>query len=374
MPDPVALAQALIRCPSVTPFDVGAQDVLIDALEPLGFTVHDVSRGQVRNTFFRRGEGGPHLCFCGHTDVVPPGEEESWTHPPFEAVIEDGKLYGRGASDMKGGIACFVAAVETYLQTHDCPGSISLLITGDEEGVATDGTVKVLEWMAENGHVPDAAIVGEPTNPEQLGEEIKIGRRGSLGGFITVTGKQGHVAYQHLADNPLPRMIKLLDALAGHTFDAGNAHFAPTNLEITTIDVGNPANNIIPEKITARFNVRFNDEWTAETLKEKIVSILDEAGGGYQIDMGGNAPSFLSAPGPLTETVLTAVEKITGRRPAATTSGGTSDARFVQAYCPVVECGLINKTIHQVDEYAALADMEQLTKIYLQILRSYFEA
>ena len=373
--DAVELTQALIRCPSVTPYDVGAQDVLCEALNPLGFDAYDVTSEDVRNSFFRLGTEGPHLCFCGHTDVVPAGAEESWSHPPFAAEIHNGKLYGRGASDMKGNIACFIAALSRYLQDNTLKGSVSLLITGDEEGDAVNGTVKVLEWMAENGHTPDFALVGEPTNPEKLGQEIKIGRRGSLSGILTVTGKQGHVAYQHLADNPLPRLVRLLDKLTSYEFDQGNEYFPPTNLELTTIDTGNSAGNVIPEKTRAVFNIRFNDQWSAQTLGQKVKEILATAGeeGKYTLELlPSNAESFLTAPGPITEMIAASVEEITGSSPQITTSGGTSDARFVQAYCPVVECGLVNKTIHQVDEHAAIDDLMQMTEIYLKILEKYF--
>ncbi len=371
--DPVELARKLIACPSVTPYDVGAQDVLIDALEPLGFTAHDVSRGKVRNTFFRLGGEGPHFCFCGHTDVVPPGDEHSWSCPPFSGEVRGGMLYGRGAADMKGNIACFAAAVSRFLAGGNFKGSISLLITGDEEGEALDGTVKVLEWMRGNNHIPDAALVGEPTNPEKIGDEIKIGRRGSLSGTITVTGKQGHVAYPRLADNPLPKLVKLLAALAAHKFDEGSEYFPPTNLELTSIDTGNAADNVIPEKTAARFNVRFNDKWSAQSLSDKIVSLLDAAGADYKISFWSNAESFLSAPGKLAEMVSAAVAETAQRTPKLTTSGGTSDARFVARYCPVVEFGLVNKTIHQVDECVAVADMETLTGIYAGILGRFFK-
>lgn len=374
MIDPVELTQNLIRCPSVTPADEGAQDVLIDILKPLGFAVHDVTSGDVRNTFLRLGTDGPHLCFCGHTDVVPVGDETSWTHPPFAAEIHDGRLYGRGASDMKGNIACFIAALAVYLEQNELKGSISLLITGDEEGVATNGTVKVLEWMEQNDQLPDVAIVGEPTNPDALGDEIKIGRRGSLTGDITVTGTQGHVAYPQLADNPLPKLAQLVSVLASYKFDEGNTFFPATNLEFTTIDTGNSADNIIPEKAHAKFNVRFNDQWNADSLEQKIRDILDDTFKGYQLETWSNAESFLTEPGNLTDLVASAVKDVTGRMPELSTKGGTSDARFVQKYCPVVECGLINKTIHQVDEYTEIEGMENLVKIYQVILEKYFSA
>ena len=372
--DPVALAQDLIRCASITPADAGAQDVLKGALAPLGFACHDVPFGPVKNLFARLGDSGPHLCFCGHTDVVPPGDESRWIDPPFAAVIRDGVLYGRGASDMKGNIAAFVAAVADYIAAHGAPrGSVSLLITGDEEAQATDGTVRVLPWMAENGHKPDAALVGEPTNPDHLGQEIKIGRRGSLTGHLRVAGTQGHTAYPQRADNPLPRLVHALDALARCNFDEGSEFFQPTNLQITTIDVGNAAANIIPGAGSATFNVRFNSLWTSTTLTAKIREILDAAlPGGYELAIACNAESFMTRPGPFTALVADAVAAVTGHAPALTTTGGTSDARFVQAYCPVVEFGLTNRTIHKIDECAAVADIRTLAVIYRRILENYF--
>ena len=370
--DPVEISQQLIRCASVTPKDEGAQDIIIDALSPLGFQTYDVTRGDIRNTFLRLGDSGPHFCFCGHTDVVPIGEEASWTQPPFAAEIQDGKLYGRGAADMKSNIACFMAATSSFLEVGTFKGSISLLITGDEEGPAVDGTVKVLEWMAENGHVPDVALVGEPTNPSNMGQEIKVGRRGSLTGVIKVKGIQGHVAYPQLADNPLPKMVALTHKLATHQFDEGSDYFPPTNLELTTIDTGNTADNVIPEKTEAHFNVRFNDKWSAKALEEKIRQLLDDTGFDYALSCESNAESFLTEEGSFTALVSKAVEDITGRTPELSTKGGTSDARFVQNYCPVVEYGLINKTIHQVDEHTTISDIESLTQTYELILKNYF--
>lgn len=371
----IKLAQDLIRCRSITPVDAGAQEILARALEGMGFEVFHLPFEDVPNIFARLGESGPHICYAGHTDVVPPGPEGKWTHPPFDAKIEDGRLYGRGASDMKGSVAAFTAAVSAYLESHGAPehGSISLLITGDEEGPAVNGTVKVLEWMAQHGHIPDVALVGEPTNPDHLGQEIKIGRRGSLGGEITVSGKQGHVAYQHLADNPLPGLIKLLDALASHEFDQGTEFFAPTNLEITTIDVGNPAGNVIPGRGKGAFNVRFNDSWTHETLLAKIREILDEAGRPYTLEITEGGACFLTEPGDWSDMVCRAVTHITGKEPALTTSGGTSDARFMHQYCPVVEFGPVNKTIHQIDEYADIQVLEELSAIYRRVLDLYFK-
>ena len=373
MIDPVELTQELIKKPSITPKDEGAQDVLINALEPLGFDVFDVSFGEVRNTFFRLGNQKPHICFCGHTDVVPEGNPESWTYPPFKAHIEDNTLYGRGSSDMKGNIACFISALSAYLNENTPKGSISLLITGDEEGPAVDGTVKVLKWMKENDHIPDFAIVGEPTNPDKLGDEIKIGRRGSLTGLVTLKGTQGHVAYPHLAKNPLPVLSKLAHALSSHKFDEGNEFFQATNLELTTIDTNNKADNVIPESAFFRFNVRFNDQWNASSLEEKIREILSSVDDTYTLQTWSNAESFLTKPGKHSEIISDSVYEVTNRKPELTTSGGTSDARFVKNYCPVIECGLINKTIHQIDESAEIADIYNLTKIYQKILEKFFK-
>ncbi|MCF8496211.1 MAG: succinyl-diaminopimelate desuccinylase [Alphaproteobacteria bacterium] len=365
----IPLLQALIRCASVTPEDAGAQVFLAAELEKLGFTCHHLKFGDVPNLFARRGTGSPHICFAGHTDVVPPGPEERWTFGPFNPEIKDGVLYGRGASDMKGAVAAFAAAVAAYLDKNpDHNGSISFLITGDEEGPAVDGTVRVLGWMKENGHVPDMCLVGEPTNPTLLGQEVKIGRRGSLTGVLTIRGRQGHVAYPHLADNPVPRLVKMLSALAARRFDEGNDHFQPTNLEITTVDTGNRADNVIPDSVTAVFNVRFNDSWTGKTLAQDIEGMLKDAGGAYEIEWKFGAESFLTQPGAWPETVKKAAEEITGRIPAYTTNGGTSDARFIVHYCPVVEFGGINKTVHQIDENASVADLEGLVRVYVRIL------
>lgn len=379
MLDVIDLAKALIACPSVTPDDAGAQVFLREKLEALGFTCWDLPFGEgaahVPNLFARLGTGSPHLCFAGHTDVVPAGDTNAWTYGPFTPTIaEDGKLYGRGASDMKGGVAAFVAAVSRYLETHGAPedGSISLLITGDEEGPAINGTVKVLEWMEANGHIPDMALVGEPTNPAFLGQEIKIGRRGSLNGTLTVHGKQGHVAYQDLADNPLPRLAAMVVALSAHSFDQGGEFFLPTNLEFSTIDVDNPATNVIPAQGSASFNVRFNDQWSAQSLSDKIRTLLDAVSLDYTIDFSSNAESFITKPSAWTQRVQQAVLDVTGKKPAYTTTGGTSDARFIVNYCPVVECGPVNESIHQVDENADVQILRDLTAIYAEILLKSF--
>ena len=372
--DPIILTQNLVRCPSITPKDEGAQAVLTDILKGWGFSTETLVFGEIINFFSRLGTEGPHICFAGHTDVVPVGDENSWTYPPFGAVIADGRLFGRGTADMKANIACFVAAVGRYLQKHGQPkGSISFLITGDEEGPAVDGTIKVLEWMKAMGQIPDAAIVGEPSNPEKLGDEIKIGRRGSLVCGLTVHGVQGHTAYPQRADNPLPRLIKMLDALCNYTFDNGSEFFPATNLQVTSVDVGNKASNVIPASGTAKFNVRFCDKWSSATLIAKIHEILDSCGGKYELTTSCNAESFITQPGPFTKIVQDAVHVATGRVPAMTTGGGTSDARFISKYCQVVELGLINETIHKVDEYVRVDDVEKLTQIYLDILERYFK-
>lgn len=368
MIDVINLTQALVRCPSVTPANAGAQDELIKVLEPLGFICTRLKFGSVDNLFARRGMTGPHLCFAGHTDVVPPGQEGDWTYPPFSATLADGKIFGRGTADMKGNIAAFVAAISQFSSENL---SLSLLITGDEEGPATEGTIKVLEWMAENHHIPDVCIVGEPTNPDKMGEEIKIGRRGSLSGTITLKGIQGHVAYPHLADNPIPKLAQMIDALSNVQFDNGSDHFGATHLEIVNISVGNMADNIIPGQASARFNIRFNDLWTPQTLEKRLRGSLDDITPSYELSLTCGAMSFITMPGPLTTLVAEAVKAVTGLMPALSTSGGTSDARFIHHYCPVVECGLTNKTIHKIDEHVAIGDLKILQAIYGEILQRY---
>ncbi len=376
----IDLTQALIRCASVTPLDEGAQAVLIDALEPLGFECHVLPFGEgeerILNLFARLGDSAPHVCYGGHTDVVPSGPEEQWSHPPFAGEIgEDGNLYGRGAQDMKGSVACFTAAIATYLEKHGKPkGSISMLITGDEEALAVNGTVKVLEWMKENGHVPDVCIVGEPTNPEHLGQEIKVGRRGSLNATLTVNGTQGHVAYPHLVDNPIPRMAKMIDALSSYEFDQGTEFFAPTSLQVTTIDVGNAATNVVPGSAVAKFNIRFNDMWKSSALKVKLEEILGEVSTSYEIAYKTDgSESFINDVKGWPSMMRQAVKDVIGTAPEFTTTGGTSDARFVTHYCPVVEYGPINSTMHQIDEHVPVEALEKVTEIYTRLLELYFE-
>ena len=382
---------ALIRCPSVTPAEGGALSALEAMLKPLGFAVErpvfsEAGTPDVENLYALRPGEGPHLMFAGHTDVVPAGDEASWTHPPFSAVIAGGEMYGRGAVDMKGGIACFVAALARHVEKKGGPkGPVSLLITGDEEGPAVNGTVKLLQWAAAKGESWDAAIVGEPTNPDSLGDMVKIGRRGSISGLLTVNGRQGHVAYPHLADNPVRGLLPLVDALLEPAFDAGTQDFQPTNLEITSIDIGNPAANVIPARATAAFNVRFNDTWTAESLQAEIHDRLDAAARRKKYRRGRSEPVdfelvwrerpsqvFLTRDEKLIATLSGSVEAVTGRRPALSTSGGTSDARFIKDYCPVVEFGLVGKTMHMVDERVPLAELETLTRIYLRFIEDWF--
>lgn len=371
--DPVALTQDLVRFRSVTPADDGAQAYLRDTLEKLGFACTDLSFAGVKNLFARLGDGGPHFCFCGHTDVVPPGDDAAWTHPPFAGAIHDGRLYGRGAADMKGNVAAFIAGVAAFLAQHGAPkGSLSLLITGDEEGLAINGTAKVVNWMNKNDCLADAWLVGEPSNPVALGDEIKIGRRGSLNGVLHVKGVQGHVAYPHLAHNPLPDLVGLLAVLTDKVFDAGSAHFPATHLEVTSIDTGNDASNVIPAATTAKFNVRFNDRWNAGTLETELRRILDGCGVDYTLNCVCNAESFVTRPGVYTAQMIQAVEEVTGRKPALTTGGGTSDARFIAPFGPVVEFGLINATIHKVDEHVAVDDLAKLAQIYRRMLEIWF--
>lgn len=390
--DPVANLAALIRCRSVTPAEGGALAVLEAMLAPLGFQVErpvfsEDGTPAIENLYARRSGNGRHLMFAGHTDVVPPGDETAWTHPPFSAEIAGGEMYGRGAVDMKGGIACFVAAVARHIAEHGPPrGSISLLITGDEEGPAINGTTKLLDWAAGRGETWDAALVGEPTNPEMLGDMIKVGRRGSLSGIVTVNGVQGHAAYPHLADNPVPGILLLAEALLQPAFDEGTTNFQPTNLEITSVDVGNPATNVIPGKASLAFNVRFNDSWTAETLQTEVHNRLDRAAKRRKFRAGRrdavdfdltwrDRPShvFLTRDDRLIGTLAGSVQAVTGREPGLSTSGGTSDARFIKDFCPVVEFGLVGKTMHMVDERVRLDDLETLTRIYQRFLLDWFD-
>ncbi|MGW9329775.1 succinyl-diaminopimelate desuccinylase [Bosea sp. NPDC055594] len=382
--DPVALTQALIRCPSVTPAEGGALALLGAVLTAEGFTVDRPvfsapGMPDVENLYARIGADGPVLVIAGHTDVVPPGDLAAWTRDPFAATIVDGVLYGRGACDMKGGLAAMVAAAIRYRRENpQSHGSVAFLITGDEEGPAVNGTVKLLEWAKARGERFDHCLLGEPTNPANMSDMIKIGRRGSLTGKLTVAGVQGHVGYPHLAQNPIRGMVRLLAGLDASPLDAGTEHFDPSNLEVTTLDVGNPASNVIPAQAKAVFNIRFNDLWTPETLAAEIERRLREAAGNtvrYEITFEPtNAVAFLTKPGPFVAMVADAVEAETGKRPALSTTGGTSDARFIKNYCPVVEYGVVGQTMHQIDERVALVDLATLERITHRLLSAYFAA
>ena len=370
MIDPVSLTQALLRCPSVTPADAGAQDVLAGALTPLGFTLTRLRFGVTDNLFARIGDAAPHICFAGHTDVVPPGP--GWRHDPFSGAIEDGMLYGRGACDMKGAVAAFVAAASRHLAAGKLHGSISLLITGDEEGPATDGTVRVLDWMAAHGHLPDGCIVGEPTNPARLGDMIKVGRRGSLNAAIEVAGIQGHVAYPQRADNPVHPLVAALAELTSARLDEGTAAFEPSSLQVTSIDVGNPVANIIPAAAKARLNIRFNDSHTGAGLSAWLRRIVAVHAPHACIDIAVSGEAFL-APPDFAARLAASVARVTGRTPRLDTGGGTSDARFVARHAPVAEFGLVGATMHQVDERVAVADLHLLTDIYAAMLQDLLE-
>jgi succinyl-diaminopimelate desuccinylase len=381
--DPAAIARDLLRCPSVTPAEGGALRYLEGVLEGAGFAVHRMTFGEpgtpdIENLYARIGTAAPHIVFAGHTDVVPPGEEKAWRHAPFAGEVADGVLYGRGAVDMKGGIACAVAAALDHLAANGGKpkGSISFLITGDEESVAVNGTVKLLDWVATRGEKFDHCILGEPSNVETLGDTIKIGRRGSLNGILTVTGRQGHVAYPQRADNPIRGLVSLMSALMAEPLDAGSAYFPPSHLEFTSADVGNPTVNLIPAQAQARFNIRFNDRHTQASLKELIEKRAAKAAAGkvrFSFEWEpSNADVFAIEPGPFTDLVAGAIAEVTGRKPEFSTSGGTSDARFIKDHCPVVEFGLVGQTMHQVDERVSLADLAALTAIYRRVLEKYF--
>lgn len=363
--DPLPLAQALIRCQSVTPADGGAQDVLAEALRRIGFDVTPLPFGTTPNLHARRGSGGPHLCFAGHTDVVPAGD--GWTADPWAGAVRDGTLLGRGACDMKGAIAAFVAAAAD----HHGPGSVSLLITGDEEGPATDGTVRVLPWMAEHGHIPDLCLVGEPTNPGRLGDVIKVGRRGSLNAVLTIEGTAGHAAYPHRADNPIHRLVRALDALTAAPLDPGNEWFEPSSLQVTSVDVGNPATNVIPGRAVARLNIRFNNRHTGASLEAWLRAAVTPHADRFTLDVQVSGEAFLTASGPAIERLRDVVAKACGAVPRLDTGGGTSDARFIARYCPVAEFGLVGATMHKADEGVPVAELRQLAGVYRAVLGAF---
>lgn len=381
--DALSIAQALVRCPSVTPADAGALGVLEELLKASGFETHRITFGEpgtadIDNLYARLGETAPHITFAGHTDVVPAGDENAWTHGAFSGEVKDGMLYGRGAVDMKGGIACSVAAVLQYLQDHGGKpkGSISFLITGDEEDISVNGTIKLLQWAEARGEKFDHCVLGEPSNVEVLGDCIKVGRRGSQSGTLYVEGVQGHVAYPHRASNPVPDISRLIVAISDEPLDGGSAQFQASNLEFTSVDVGNTASNVIPGQARAKFNIRYNDLHTQQSLRDLVEARLAKACGNRIkariVWEPSNSNVFVTKPGPFTELAVAAIEEVTGLRPELSTSGGTSDARFISSYCPVIEFGLVGQTMHQVDERTPVADLERLTKVYRGILDRYF--
>jgi len=375
--DPIALSQALIRHESVTPDTGDALDLLAETLSGMGFTCHKLvfeeeGTDPVPNLYARLGENAPNFCFAGHTDVVPVGAKDSWSVDPFKAEVRDGQLWGRGASDMKSAIAAFVVATQRYLTNTDnnMKGSLSFLITGDEEGPAVNGTKKVLDWLKERGEKIDLCLVGEPTNPQEMGQMIKIGRRGSLHGVVTVKGTQGHVAYPDRAHNPLPDLVKVLAELNKEPLDGGNDQFQPSNLEIVDMHGGDGSHNVIPAEATARFNIRFNNEYTPKALRDLLTARMERAGVAYHIDWWLSGDSFLTPAGPLSSAVQKAVKKHLGCTPELSTTGGTSDARFIKDMCPVVEFGLVGATMHKTDEHVAVADIHSLTDIYETVIHS----
>ncbi|MBI3440850.1 MAG: succinyl-diaminopimelate desuccinylase [Proteobacteria bacterium] len=377
MIDPIRLLQELIRCKSVTPQEGGALTHLGQLLSAHGFECHRLTFSapdtpDVDNLYARWGKESPHICFAGHTDVVPTGDISAWASDPFNGDIRDGQIYGRGACDMKGSIAAFVAAALNFLDKNQPTGSISFLLTGDEEGPAINGTRKVLEWMEKRGEKMNFCLVGEPTSRATLGDMMKIGRRGTLTGRIAVNGVQGHVAYPQLADNPIPKLLTLLRALDDLELDKGTAQFQPSNLEIVNIDVGNTADNIIPAAAHATFNVRFNDQYSGASLEKKLRATLDTCRLPYQMSIRVGGESFYTPPGKYSTLVQNAVQKITGQSPELSTTGGTSDARFIKNYCPVIEFGIVGKTAHKVNECVAVKDVTALTEIYAEVLKSLF--
>jgi succinyl-diaminopimelate desuccinylase len=387
MNDALSIAQALIRCPSVTPLDAGALDVLETLLKAHGFETHRITFSEagtadVDNLYARIGTDAPHITFAGHTDVVPAGDESAWSHGAFSGEVKDGFLYGRGAVDMKGGIACSVAAVLQYLGDHggkpkgSPKGSISFLITGDEEAASINGTVKLLKWVGDRGEKFDHCVLGEPSNQQEMGDCIKVGRRGSQSGTLYVDGVQGHVAYPHRASNPVPDISRLIVAISDEPLDHGSAQFQPSNLEFVSVDVGNGAFNVIPGQARATFNIRFNDNHTQASLRELVEARLAKAAGNRIkariVWEPSNSNVFVTRPGPFTDLAVAAIEEITGRKPELSTSGGTSDARFIASYCPVIEFGLVGQTMHQIDERTPVSDLDKLTKVYRSVLERYF--
>ena len=376
--NPIELTKTLINCRSVTPENDGAIEQVSHWLEEIGFkseilNFEEEGTASIKNLWSKMGSKGPTICFAGHTDVVPTGNIDEWSSDPFDANEVNDKIIGRGAADMKGSIASFISATNRFVKEYpDFPGSIGFIITGDEEGCAINGTKKILTWMKSNNISFDDCIVGEPTNPNSLGEMIKIGRRGSVNGVITVKGVQGHVAYPHLADNPIPKLIKILENLINQKLDDGTEHFQPSNIEITSIDIGNTATNVIPKEALANFNIRYNDIFDREKIEEEVHNRIRSLNYDYSIKFEHSGDSFLTSPGKLTKNLSKIIEDQTGNTPELSTSGGTSDARFIKDYGNVVEFGLIGATMHKVDESASIKDIKNLTEIYYQLLKKYF--
>ena len=373
----VRLTRDLIRCPSVTPAEGGALDLLQGELTQMGFVCTRLPFGdgaaRIDNLYARLGDGAPHLAFAGHTDVVPAGNQAAWSYGPFAGEIKDGLIYGRGAADMKGGIAAFVAAVKRYLDQNKLNGSLSLIITGDEEADAVNGTVKIVDWLQQTDNIPDFCLVGEPTNPSVLGQTIKNGRRGSLTCALTVTGRQGHVAYPHLASNPVPALFAMLAPVNSAKLDGGTDYFGPSTAEVTHLNIADPASNVIPDQAFAQFNIRFNTEHSTDSLQgwldEHFSRIAAQREVQYEARFWSNASPFITEASTHLDVVKAAVETVTGQRPELSTTGGTSDARFISRVCPVAEFGLVGQTMHQVDEHVSLADIETLTDIYFEMIR-----
>ena len=373
--DPIDLLVQLLRCVSVTPNEGGALSLLENILNQHNFACQRLLFGEknnkIENLFARIGNGKPHICFAGHTDVVPAGNIETWKYPPFEGKIVEEKIFGRGAVDMKGSIASFVAAIIRWCENNNSfNGSLSLLITGDEEGEAINGTKRVLEWMKGNNHIPDMCIVGEPTNQNEIGDMIKIGRRGSLNGKLSVFGKQGHVAYPHLAENPFPILLEMLAPLLKGKLDEGTEFFPETTASVTSIDTGNISDNVIPLKVDAKFNIRFNDGQTKDSLGKRLKDHFDLVSKNYEVQFYSNADPFLTENNELINSISKSVNRITLKSPSLSTSGGTSDARFITKYCPVIEFGLVGKTMHQIDENVSIKDIKLLSEIYYDFIEN----
>ena len=384
--DPISLTQALVQCPSITPKDEGALDIVENHLSHLGFNCTRLpfsgnNSYNVDNLFATIGSSGKHLAFAGHTDVVPPGNEDAWMYPPFSATIDGDKLYGRGSEDMKSNIACFISATNTFIQKYSANfnGKLSFIITGDEEKKAVNGTIKMMEWAKKNNIIFNHCIVGEPTSNKQVGDKIKIGRRGSVSFFLTVKGVQGHTASSHRAENPAHHLINMLQKIISKPLDSGNEYFLPSSIQIPTFDIGNPAVNVIPEIARATINIRFNDQHTSESLMKWMQKHIDEifeplknASCTFTCDKTGE--SFLTKPGELTQLMTKSISEVTGqnREPELATDGGTSDARFIKDYCETAELGIRNQTLHQVDEFVYLYEIKELTKIYFQIIKNFF--